>query len=48
VFAAQLTDRFSEIALLCQLDRDGPVTLAVFSLGQLDLSVDSVRLVWIR
>jgi hypothetical protein len=49
VFAGQLTaDHFTDVDLLCQLDRDGPVTLAVFSLGQVDLAIDTVRLVWIR
>ena len=49
ISAAQLrSDQFSEIAMLCELDRDGPATLAVFSLGQADLSVDTLRLAWVK
>ncbi len=47
VLAGQLqTDRFSEVAIPCRLTRDGPATLAVYSLGQADLTIDEVRLEW--
>jgi 4-amino-4-deoxy-L-arabinose transferase-like glycosyltransferase len=49
VTAAQLTaDSFRDTVILCDLDRDGPATLAVHSLGQVDLSVDSVSLAWTK
>lgn len=40
------TDRFTDIAVPCRLERDGPATLAVFSLGKIDLVIDRVRLAW--
>jgi hypothetical protein len=47
VVAGQIaSDRFSDVAILCHLERDGPATLAVFGLGQADLALDSVRLEW--
>jgi hypothetical protein len=49
VHAAHLAlDRFTDVNLLCELDRDGPATLAVFSLGEVDLSIDKLHLSWTR
>ena len=38
--------RFETVALPCQLSRDTPATLAVFTVGVANLAVDTVRLVW--
>lgn len=47
ISAAELdATQFTDVAALCKLPRDGPVTLAVFSLGTVDLAVDTVRLEW--
>ena len=47
VLASHLrTDAFTDVSLLCDLDRDGPATLAVFSTGVEDLSIDSIDLAW--
>jgi 4-amino-4-deoxy-L-arabinose transferase-like glycosyltransferase len=40
------SERFSEFSVQCRLKRDGPATLAIFSLGQVDMSVGNVRLAW--
>jgi 4-amino-4-deoxy-L-arabinose transferase-like glycosyltransferase len=40
------TDRFSDVSVRCQLRHDGPVTLAIFSLGHTDVSFERIRLVW--
>jgi hypothetical protein len=49
VVAAQLrSDRFTDVTTLCRVERDGPVTLAVFTLGQVDLAVSSVHLTWVN
>jgi hypothetical protein len=39
-------NEFVDIALLCVVSRDGPATLAVFNLGRVDLSIDSIQLAW--
>ena len=39
---------FVDIVTLCTLRRDGPATLAVFSLGRVDLSIESIRMVWTK
>jgi hypothetical protein len=39
-------DRFTDVAVPCHLTRDGPATLAVYSLGHADLAIDEVRLRW--
>jgi 4-amino-4-deoxy-L-arabinose transferase-like glycosyltransferase len=47
VSPAQLeVSRFSEVALSCQLARDGPATVAVYSLAQADFAIASIRLRW--
>jgi 4-amino-4-deoxy-L-arabinose transferase-like glycosyltransferase len=47
VFAAQLsTSTFADVPMLCELEHDGPATLAVFSRGTADLALDHVRLTW--
>jgi 4-amino-4-deoxy-L-arabinose transferase-like glycosyltransferase len=47
VLAVQVpADRFADVALRCELARDSPVTLAVFSLGQVNLAVESIELQW--
>jgi hypothetical protein len=47
--AAQLSaDDFVEIAMLCELERDGPVTVAAVSLGQVDLAIRAIELAWIK
>ena len=38
--------RFETVALSCRVSKDTPATLAVFTLGIVDLAVDTVRLVW--
>jgi 4-amino-4-deoxy-L-arabinose transferase-like glycosyltransferase len=49
VAASQLgNEQFSEIAILCDLPQDGPATLAVFTLGVVDLAIESVRLDWTK
>jgi 4-amino-4-deoxy-L-arabinose transferase-like glycosyltransferase len=40
--------RFTDVAVLCELPRDGPATLAVISFGTADLAIDSVRLAWTK
>jgi hypothetical protein len=40
------TTRFEIVALPCQLTKDTPATLAVFTLGVADLAVDRIRLTW--
>jgi 4-amino-4-deoxy-L-arabinose transferase-like glycosyltransferase len=40
------SDRLSEFMAECRLKQDGPATLAIFSLGEVDVSVGSVRLAW--
>jgi 4-amino-4-deoxy-L-arabinose transferase-like glycosyltransferase len=39
-------DRFTDVVVPCRLETDGPVTLAVFSLGETDLAIAGVRLAW--
>lgn len=39
-------DRFETIAVACRISQDTAATLAIFSLGTVDLAVDSVRLRW--
>ena len=47
ILASQLRiDAFTDVALLCDLDRDGPATLAIFITGRDDLSIDSIDLAW--
>jgi hypothetical protein len=49
ITAAQLTrDAFTDIVTLCELERDGPATFALFARGQGDLVVESVRFAWGR
>jgi 4-amino-4-deoxy-L-arabinose transferase-like glycosyltransferase len=40
------SDRFATIAVPCRLSRDTPATLAIFSLGTVDLAFEAVRLRW--
>jgi 4-amino-4-deoxy-L-arabinose transferase-like glycosyltransferase len=42
------SDAVTEIIVLCDLDEDGPATLAVWSLGQVDLSISDVKLAWVN
>jgi 4-amino-4-deoxy-L-arabinose transferase-like glycosyltransferase len=47
VSAAQtLRDRFSDVVIPCRLARDGPATLAVYTLARADLAIDRVLLRW--
>jgi 4-amino-4-deoxy-L-arabinose transferase-like glycosyltransferase len=47
VSSSQLSsERFSEIDMRCELDRDGPATFALFSLGVADVAIESVRFEW--
>ena len=46
VAGALPTNQFTDVTVRCRLNQDGPATLAIFSLGQVDLSVGRVRLAW--
>jgi hypothetical protein len=47
VSGAQLqADRFAEVVIQCRLVRDGPATLAIYSLGHEDLAISDVSLRW--
>jgi hypothetical protein len=39
-------DRFRDIAIPCRVQRDGPATLAVYTLARADLAFDKVLLTW--
>lgn len=41
-------DRYDVIPLRCELARDSVATLAIFSLGSVDLAIDDVTLAWVR
>ena len=41
-------DRFRDIAIPCRVQRDGPATLAVYTLARADLAFDKVLLTWHR
>jgi hypothetical protein len=40
------TDRFADVAIRCRLTRDGPATLAIYSLGREDIAISAVHLRW--
>jgi hypothetical protein len=46
VALGDLTDRLSPVTLTCTLPRDGPATLAVFSLGAGDFMVGDITMRW--
>lgn len=41
-------DRFVDVPTSCHLAEDGPATLAVYTLGESDLAIETVRLTWTR
>jgi len=49
IAAGQLSpERYINAEVRCRLQRDGPATLAVFSLGAADFAIDRVNLRWAR